>query len=108
MSRQRGSYMSRRVVENVRTGETFVFDDDWNDSEGRVRQLHYELKGRRRVPVHFHPKTAQSFEVLSGTLWVQVNGERSVLRAGDQMTTLPGAAHSQWNEDAAPVCVIER
>jgi quercetin dioxygenase-like cupin family protein len=100
--------MSRRVVESVRTGETFIFDDDWNDAEGRVRQLEYELKGHRQVPRHFHPKTAQSFEVLSGTLWVRVGRQRFVLRPGERIETQPGDVHAQWNDNAAPVRVIER
>ena len=99
--------MARRIVESVRTGETFIFDDDWNEPDGRVRQMEHELKGHQSVPRHVHRRTAQSFEVLSGVLGVQIGRKRWVLRPGEQITTEPGDVHSQWNEGAAPVRVIE-
>lgn len=92
----------------MRTGETFIFDDEWNDPDGRVRQIEYELKGNRRVPPHFHPKTAQSFEVLSGILCVQVGRQKLIVRPGEQVSTRPGEVHAQWNESAWPVRMIER
>jgi hypothetical protein len=55
--------MARRIVQSESTGETFTFDDVWNEPDGRVRQLGYELAPTRRVPPHAHPQTAQSFEV---------------------------------------------
>ena len=100
--------MARRIVESVRTGETFIFDDEWTEPDGRVRQMEHELKGHRSVPRHVHRRTVQSFEVVSGILGVQIRGRRWILRPGERIATGPGEVHAQWNEGAAPARVIER
>jgi len=99
--------MSRRIVESSPTGETFVFDDDWNEADGRVRRLEYFVTSGKAVPLHFHPRTAQSFEVISGRLHVKVAGHTRVLEPGVRIATGHGEVHSQWNESAVPVHAIE-
>ena len=95
--------MSCRIVESAPTGETFIFDDEWNEADGRVRRIEYKLAPNKGVPLHFHPRTAQSFEVVSGCLHVKVNGREQVLNAGARLSTGPGDRHTQWNADNAPV-----
>lgn len=99
--------MARRTVESAPTGETFVFDDAWNEPDGRVRRLEYVLLPKASAPPHFHPGAAQSFEVLSGTLHIKVNGKVRVLEAGDRAVTGLGETHAQWNEGPEPVRAIE-
>ncbi len=99
--------MARRIVESAPTGETFVFDDDWNTADGRVRRLEYELKPGSGAPPHFHPGAAQTFDVVSGALHIRVNGKVQVLRAGDRATTGPGDVHAQWNEGPEIVRAVE-
>jgi mannose-6-phosphate isomerase-like protein (cupin superfamily) len=99
--------MARRTIESAPTGETFVFDDAWSEPDGRVRRLEYVLQPKASAPSHFHPRAAQSFEVLSGTLHIKVNGRVRVLKAGDRAVTGLGEAHSQWNEGPEPVRAIE-
>jgi quercetin dioxygenase-like cupin family protein len=100
--------MGRRVVQSSRTGETFVFDDDWNNPDGRVRQMEYVLQPNSKVGEHHHPATSQSFEVLSGTLHLRVNGgDELVLNTGDKATTGVDGVHAQWNEGPEPTTVIE-
>ena len=100
--------MGRRIVQSSRTGEQFVFDDSWNDPDGRVRQLEYVLEPNSKVPEHRHPATSQSFEVLSGTLHVRVDrGEALVLKPGDKATTGVDGVHTQWNEGPEPTTVVE-
>ncbi len=101
--------MGRRIVQSPQTGEQFVFDDSWNDPDGRVRQLEYVLQPKSKVGEHHHPATSQSFEVLSGTLHVRVNGgDTVVLNSGDKATTGVDGIHAQWNEGPEPTTVIER
>lgn len=99
--------MARRTVHIEKTGETFVFDDEWNDQFGRVARLEYRLKRGYRVPSHLHPGTIQGFEVLAGKLNVSSNGIKTSLQEGARLSTGPGFPHSQWNEGASEVLVIE-
>jgi quercetin dioxygenase-like cupin family protein len=99
--------MARRVVRSEATGETYIFDDDWNEADGRVRQIEYMLGPGKSVPPHFHPATAQSFEVLAGALSVRVGGRKLVLGPGDRAMTAAGEAHAQWNDGPEDVRVIE-
>ena len=101
--------MGRRIVQSSHTGEQFVFDDSWNDPDGRVQQLEYVLQPNSKVGEHHHPATSQSFEVLSGTLHVRVNrGQVLALNPGDKATTGVNGIHAQWNEGPGPTTVIER
>ncbi len=100
--------MARRIVQSSHTGEQFVFDDSWNDADGRVRQLEYVLQPNLKAREHYHPATSQSFEVLSGTLHVRVNGGNVVvLNPGDKATTGVAGVHTQWNEGPEPTTVVE-
>ncbi len=100
--------MGRRIVHIPQTGEQFVFDDGWNEPDGRVRQMEYVLQPNSKVGEHHHPATSQSFEVLSGTLHVRVNGgEVLALNPGDKATTGVDGVHTQWNEGPEPTTVIE-
>ena len=101
--------MARRVVNSERTGETFVFDDDWNEPDGRVRQLEYTLAPKKRVPPHAHPETAQVFEVLAGELTIRVGREAArTLTPGERASTAQGQSHSQWNEGTEVARAMER
>jgi mannose-6-phosphate isomerase-like protein (cupin superfamily) len=98
--------MARRVVESEPTGETFVFDDDWNDPDGRVGRLEFTVAPRSRVPPHLHPGVAETFAVVSGVLSVRI-GERTLrLGHGERAATKPGEVHSLWNEGTEPAHVI--
>jgi hypothetical protein len=95
--------MARRTIESVRTGETFIFSDDWNDAEGRVGRMECELKGHVAVPRHSHPRVAKTVEVQSGLLGLKVRRKTWFLRPGEQYRVEPGYVHAFWNESAAPV-----
>ena len=99
--------MARRVIESEPTGETFTFDDEWNEADGRVRRILYTLKPSKPVPSHSHPRTAQSFDVLSGRLNVKMNGRVQVLGPGERAKTGAGDIHCQWNEGPDIASVIE-
>ncbi len=99
--------MARRTVTNELTGETFVFDDNWNEPDGRIRRMEFTLEPNNRVPTHAHPGTAQTFEVLSGVLCVRAGGRTLKLKPGEHYETERGEFHSQWNEGPDVVRAIE-
>lgn len=84
-----------------------MFDDAWNEPDGRVGRLECELQPNSTVETHYHPATSQWFEVVSGTLHVRVNGRTSILNAGERATTRLGEMHAQWNEGPMPVRAME-
>jgi quercetin dioxygenase-like cupin family protein len=57
-------------------------------------------------PVHVHPDSAESFEVIEGTLDVLVDGEWSQLRAGERTTVPANVPHTLRNATDAPVTML--
>jgi len=98
--------MARRVVKSDPTDETFVFDDDWNEPDGRIHRMEFTIGLKGRVPRHVHPATAETFEVVSGVLSVRFGGRTLRLGPGERTATGPGQAHSLWNEGTEAAHVI--
>lgn len=61
--------------------------------------------GGQASPEHFHPHQAESFEVLSGTLEVVLEGESFSMEAGQFLEIPPMARHQVWNSGEEPVRV---
>ena len=57
--------------------------------------------GFGRAREHVHPSQTESFEVVSGTYTLVVDGEEHRLAAGDTADAPPGSAHSGWTDDGA-------
>jgi mannose-6-phosphate isomerase-like protein (cupin superfamily) len=49
-------------------------------------------------PAHVHPDATETFEALSGTLTVDLDGEARVLSAGESVTVEAGVAHTFRND----------
>ena len=56
-------------------------------------------------PKHFHPEQDERFEVLGGTLRVNVDGDERDLAAGDTIEIPRGAVHQMWNPGEVPARV---
>jgi hypothetical protein len=48
-----------------------VFGDAWTEPDGRVRRLEYHLLPGKAVPLHHHPGSVRTFEVVAGVLHVR-------------------------------------
>lgn len=59
--------------------------------------------GSGRPPAHLHPHQDESFEVLSGTIGVRIEGEERVHGPGDAFEVPRGAVHQMWNPGDEPV-----
>jgi quercetin dioxygenase-like cupin family protein len=99
--------MARRIVNSAPTGETFVFDDAWNEPDGQVRRIEYQILPGKKVPLHRHPGTVQTFEVIAGVLQVRVDGKARALQAGERAATGEGSVHTQWNDGPDTVFAVE-
>ena len=55
-------------------------------------------------PLHFHKRKEETFLVLWGRLYIEVDGRRKVLERGDTLLVVPGVWHRFWTESG---CVFE-
>lgn len=98
---------SSRIVRFPGDEQIFLFDDEWNTHDGKVRELRYRLAPGGYVRAHVHPGTSQTFQVVSGYLIVKSGFKKMKLRAGERLETARGASHIHWNESMSEVEVIE-
>jgi quercetin dioxygenase-like cupin family protein len=87
------------VWENPVTLERAVIVDlPWLNDEGRAVADLTALPGARVVGEHLHPTLHERFSVQEGELTMLRDGQRSVLRAGEQAHIEPGVWHDWWND----------
>ena len=67
------------------------------------KKIVVQLPGQKH-PLHFHKIKEETFQVLYGTLEVEVDGHRKTLNAGDTCLVQPGVWHRFWT---ATGCVFE-
>ncbi|QQG37875.1 MAG: N-acetylneuraminate synthase family protein [Candidatus Kaiserbacteria bacterium] len=72
---------------------------DCIDREYRKRVL-VQLPGQE-YPLHHHTKSEISYDVLFGTLDLEIDGRRQTLHAGDVVTIQRGVKHRFWNDTGA-------
>ena len=86
------------VLENPVTRERAVIVElPWLNDEGRVVADLTALPGARVAGEHLHPALHERFSVQSGELTMLRDGQRSVLRAGEEAHIEPGVWHDWWN-----------
>jgi mannose-6-phosphate isomerase-like protein (cupin superfamily) len=59
-------------------------------------------------PVHVHPNSEESFEVIQGSLDISKDGAWSTVRAGETATVRAGVPHSLRNASDEPVKMVTR
>ena len=64
------------------------------DTDGERFQTRMTVEEPGQLPPHKHPVADESYEVLSGALEVQVEGEWTELSAGEKHTVPAGTPHS--------------
>ncbi len=72
------------------------------DTDGAFCLLVDEPPGGWSLPPHLHRGTAETIHVLYGEFWMQVEGKRSILPAGETLHIPAGAAHSGGNLGDVP------
>jgi quercetin dioxygenase-like cupin family protein len=83
-------------IENLISGETFVFTKTAADTNGELLQIECTVKpnGRLAAPIiHVHPLQEEYFLVHSGALRVNVEGDERVVGAGESIRIAPGKFH---------------
>jgi N-acetylneuraminate synthase len=68
-----------------------------------AKKVLVQLPGQMH-PWHYHRLKEESFQVLWGTLTLELDDRRKVLQPGDVVTVLPGVWHRFWTDTG---CVFE-
>lgn len=90
-----------QVIENPVIGDKVKFLVTSAESKGAL--LRVELwctPGAPGTPMHRHPKQRETFEVLSGSLGIDDDGKKIVLRTGEKYSVSPDSAHRFYNASA--------
>jgi mannose-6-phosphate isomerase-like protein (cupin superfamily) len=58
--------------------------------------------GGSAPPTHYHPSQDEHFEVLEGSLHVELDGMPRSLSVGETLEVPRGTRHRMWNPDPAP------
>jgi quercetin dioxygenase-like cupin family protein len=96
------------VFVNPVTGERAVVVCGTADStDGSLSVQLFVAPGGAVAAEHQHPEIVERFRVLSGHLAVSIDGRRSHMGPGDELTVQPGVVHDWWNagESEAEVLV---
>lgn len=57
-------------------------------------------------PAHIHPKSHESFEVLSGAVMLKSGRDERVVETGEEVSVPPGASHTWHNHTDQPAVVL--
>jgi mannose-6-phosphate isomerase-like protein (cupin superfamily) len=86
------------VIENPISGETMVFLQTADDTDGELLQIDlFVAPDGAAAGEHMHPKQEERFIVRRGEMTIEIDGEQRVLRAGDEAVVAPGTPHVWWN-----------
>ncbi|HEX8855620.1 MAG TPA: cupin domain-containing protein [Thermoleophilaceae bacterium] len=86
------------VFVNPVTGERAVIVCGTADSTDGSLSVHlFVAPGGAVAAEHYHPQLVERFRVLSGHLAVSVEGRRSHMGPGDELSIPPGVIHDWWN-----------
>ena len=89
-------------------GAGFAIRTSTAETGGERVELEITLPpGASGPPPHFHPRQEERWEVLEGTLSVQVDGQWRDLRAGDSATVPAGHVHTLRNRTGETVRVLD-
>lgn len=67
---------------------------DIRRTDTRFETLFWMDPTMAKPPLHVHPKAAESYEVLEGSMRVNVDGDWRTVRAGESITVPAGVAHT--------------
>jgi quercetin dioxygenase-like cupin family protein len=86
-------------IYNPVQGDWIVFRHTARDTGGELLSAELVVAPGGGNLLHVHPLQEEHFEVLSGTLGVQIEDEHQILREGEEATVPPGTSHRWYNED---------
>src|SRR5262245_56920579 len=95
--------MTNKTFTDATTGETVEFTQ--TNADLLEMQTTYR-SGSAKPPAHFHPKQREHFEILEGSMTVDMNGEQRVYHVGESFDVPQGIPHAMWNAGDVTTRVI--
>jgi quercetin dioxygenase-like cupin family protein len=89
--------MQKRVFFNPAINDTATFIKTCDESNGECSLIEIELYKSEGPPLHYHNAFSEKFEVLDGTLYLQIGKEKKVLQVGDSVIVPKGKPHKFYN-----------
>jgi quercetin dioxygenase-like cupin family protein len=87
-------------------GEKFTVQHSSQETAGCFVEIDIEVApNAQRRPLHYHPAQTEYFQILEGTLKIQVGNEVKTLQKGEEITLMPGTSHRYWNDSSETVKV---
>ena len=88
-----------KTISNKITGEKITWIETSADTNGKHILFEFEVAPKGCVPVrHIHPSQNEHFEIVSGSLRLELNGETKQLNASDKIVIPKGQPHQWWND----------
>lgn len=88
-----------KTITNKITGEKITWVETSADTNGKYILFEFDVAPKGYVPVrHIHPSQNEHFEILSGSLRLELNGETKHLSASDKIIVPKGQPHQWWND----------
>jgi quercetin dioxygenase-like cupin family protein len=91
---------SGEEIHNPIQGDSILFRHTARDTGGELMSGELVVSPGGGNPLHVHPLQEEHFEVLSGTLGVQIGDEHRSLGQGQEATVPPGTPHRWFNDSA--------
>lgn len=92
-----------RTIVNPVIKDRVTFVATSHETQGSHTQLTVTLMPGGGTPMHYHKILTETFEVISGTLGLVVDGTPIRLQAGNAVTVFPGMVHRFYNDSDTPV-----
>jgi mannose-6-phosphate isomerase-like protein (cupin superfamily) len=81
-------------IHNTMTGERLVFRSTRHETNGELLEADYHLtSGGYVAAAHVHPRQEETFEVLTGSVKIQIGGQDVVAEPGRTYVVMPGVSH---------------
>lgn len=96
--------MENRLFTDPATGDTLRFVKTSAETNGELLEIevHY-TPAHGKPPAHYHPRQQEHFEVMAGSITVQMNGDQRDYRAGESFDVPAGTVHAMWNAGESTV-----
>ena len=93
-----------KTYTNPISGDTLRFVQTGDETGGEVLEVEVTyLPAHARPVAHFHPRQAEHFDVLTGSIMVSLDGQVREVPAGETIDVPAGIVHSMWNAGSGPV-----
>lgn len=86
------------VIDNPAMGARIVFRDTAEETNGELLRFDFYVRPSTHVlHPHLHPVQEERFEVVSGRMEGQIDGDPRTAEAGTVIVNQPGTPHAWWN-----------